>query len=279
MLNKHKSVVLRRQIHRSRLKFNIRELAFYLFCIIEHNQGRETFKHMHRRLFKDERLNITYSTFMSNIKTVSPLMGFIFNEFNKSNHVKAGILNIVDTTLIEEKQAKHINGVDWQRERVTTRGKDASKYHVCGSKGLVFINRSNLVYFAKLLPINTSDQNILKDTCHYDHALKGIVLADRGFNNKLLRERLQEHKNDIWNIRGPDCRLISPYVKKSKTQLTPKEKKLYKRRWRIETVFQKVKDCYSQSSLQMHGRYNKELKKAKFYTTWLIYNFNTLQSA
>lgn len=280
ILNSKKHVELRQQIQRQRLKFNIRTLANYLYWMIVHNQSQKTFKKLYVTLYSSHSITIKYSTFMSNIKTISPLMKYLFHAFNKTHRVKAStLINAVDSTLIEEKQGKSINNQDWVKERVTTRGAGKEKYHVCGSKGLIFINRHKLVYFAEYMPINTSDHNILKDTCNYNNALKGIVLADRGFSNKIVRDRLTQHRNDIWHSDHKRCRLISPYARKSREQLTQKEKNLYKRRWMIETLFQKVKDFYSQTPLQLHGRYTKQLKQAKFYATWLCYNADTLTAS
>ena len=277
ILNSKKYLELRQQMNRQRLKFNVYTLSSYLYWIIWHNQYKTTFKTLHRELYMEHKVSVHYSTFMSNVKTIAPLMKYLFNTFNKAHHVLASsLMNAVDTTLIEEKQSKSINKRDWRNERVTTRGSGVDKYHVCGTKGLIFINRQKLVYLAEFMPINTSDHNILKSTCNYNNALKGIVLADRGFSNKVVRDRIIQHRNDIWHSDAIRCRFISPYVRKSKTQLTEKEKKLYKKRWMIETLFQKVKDVYSQTPLQLHGSYTKQLREAKFFATWLCYNAKTL---
>jgi hypothetical protein len=279
ILNSKKYVELRQQINRSRLKFNIHTLASYLYWIVLQNNTRTTFKQLHHELYMEHKVSINYSTFMSNVKTIAPLMKYLFNLFNRTQNVKPSTLvNIVDTTLINDKQTKSIHRRDWKNERVTTRGSGVDKYHVCGVKGLVFMNRQKLVYLAEFMPINNSDQNILKSTCNYNNALKGFVLADRGFSNKVVRDRITNNKNDIWHNDDLRCRLISPYVRKSKTQLTEKEKKLYKYRWRIETLFQKVKHVYSETPLQLHGGFTKQLKEAKFFATWICYNAKTLNA-
>jgi hypothetical protein len=185
------------------------------------------------------------------------------------------LLNIIDSTLIDEKKSNFITQKDWNLNRVTTRIKNNNKFRFCGSKGLIFINRFNQVYCADLININHSDMNILKDLTQYKCQLKGILLADRGFSNKLVRQRLSLDKNNIFDYGKTYCNLISPYRKSEKNYLTKKEIKLYKRRWKIETLFQKLKDNYSDNKLNLTGKYNKSLKQAKFYSTLIIHNLLT----
>jgi len=265
--------IIRNTLHRQRLKYSLSSLAFYVECILQHNHEQKTFKALYKRLYSSGKLTIHYSAFMSNIQTVAPLMRLLFQQYNTDHLIHASSLwNAVDSTLIEEKQEAFINQKDWDEGRVTTRGKGTSKHHICGAKGLCFINRQHLVYCAEFLTINTSDHNILKSSCHFNTQLKGFMLADRGFSNKRVRQRLACDKNDIWHADYIRCRLISPYVKTSKQQLSDKEKRIYRKRWSIETLFQKVKDVYSQTPLQLHGRYTSMLKQAKFFATWLYYN-------
>lgn len=128
---------------------------------------------------------------------------------------------------------------------------------------MFFINRKGFIYYAKRLKINDSDQNILKDSAFYAPYLKDFLLADRGFQNKRVREHIQ-------NIYG--CRFISPYLKKQKETLTKKEWKLYRKRWGSETVFQRVKSNYAEVSLILKEKYTENLKNAKFYAASLLYN-------
>lgn len=86
-----------------------------------------------------------------------------------------------------------------------------------GSKGLVFMNRQGQVYEAHRIEINDSDFNILKETGRYAYALKELVLADRGFKSKTVKDRLATHhlSSSIFALGesrtrlGP-CRLLRP---------------------------------------------------------------------
>lgn len=229
-------------------------------------------------IYEKSDFKVNYSTFMNNISLFLRLFKFLFVEINKKLSIlPSKFLNIVDTTLIPEKQVNFITQHDWNSGRVTTRTKDKIKTYVCGSKGLIFINRQKKIYHAELLNINFSDQNILKDFTKYISQLKGFLLADRGFSNKAVRERINilGNKNllqNIFNSNQTTCRLITPYHYKEKIKLTTKERKLYKRRWNIETLFQRLKHNYSESKLNLTGKYNKNLKTAKFYSSLIIYN-------
>ena len=264
---------------RERLKFSNKEIIYYLRLIYEHNVDNKTFS----SLFLKYKPHIKYSCFMSNIALFSKLFKHLFNSINESlKIIPSKLFNIVDTTLIEEKRSKYITKKDWDLSRVTTRTKDTVKDYTCGSKGLIFINRFRQIYSAKLMNINYSDQNILKDYTNYLSSLKGFLLADRGFSNKAVRERLKliSDKDSIENMfKKPEqiinCKLISPYHYKEDKKLTTKEWKLYKRRWKIETIFQKIKHNYSETKLNLTGKYSKTLKTAKFYATLIAFNLST----
>lgn len=264
---------------RERLKFNRQQIIEYIQIIFEHTVKQSTFKKLHQQSLS----KINYSCFMNNISLFAKLFHYLFNNINKILGIfPSKLLNIVDTTLIEEKKNTFITQNDWISGRVTTRINkiNQQKIFTCGSKGLLFINRFKKIYYAKILDIKFSDQNILKDFSCYLSQLKGILLADRGFNNKAVRERISNigNKNlivNIFNTNQTKCRLISPPHYKEKIKLIKKEQKLYKRRWKIETVFQKLKQNYSNNKLNLKGKYTKLLKKAKFYTALIIYNLST----
>jgi hypothetical protein len=259
-------------IGRDRLKFNYDEIENYVLTIFEHSLTQKTFK----SIYLQKNLKICYETYMSNILLFSKLFKFLFYKINKFLDIKPSkLLNIIDSTLIDEKKSNFITQKDWNINRVTTRIKNKDKVRVCGSKGLVFMNRFNQVYYADLININYSDMNILKDLTQYKSQLKGILLADRGFSNKLVRTRLSMDKNNVFDYGKAYCKLISPYRKSEKKHLTKKEIKLYKRRWKIETLFQQLKDNYSNNKLNLTGKYNKSLKQAKFYSTLIIHNLLT----
>ena len=275
IINSLKNKEIKSIIGRVRLKFTYKEINDYVQIIFAHSQTQKSFK----SIYKKSKFKIKYSCFMSNIQLFSKLFRFLFYKLNEKLSIKPSkLLNMVDTTLIEEKKLNFINQHDWDSGRVTTRinKKNKIKTYTCGSKGLVFLNRFGQIYSANLLNINYSDQNILKDFSFYIKELNGILLADRGFSNKAVRERLNHIKTSVFETNKPLCRLISPYNVKQNIKLTDKEIKLYKRRWKIETLFQNLKYQYSENKLNLSGKYKKQLKGAKFYSTLIQYNFSTI---
>lgn len=275
IINSLKNKEIKSIIGRVRLKFTYKEINDYVQIIFAHSQTQKSFK----SIYKKSKFKIKYSCFMSNIQLFSKLFRFLFYKLNEKLSIKPSkLLNMVDTTLIEEKKLNFINQNDWDSGRVTTRinKKNKIKTYTCGSKGLVFLNRFGQIYSANLLNINYSDQNILKDFSFYIKELNGILLADRGFSNKAVRERLNHIKTSVFETNKPLCRLISPYNVKQNIKLTDKERKLYKRRWKIETLFQNLKYQYSENKLNLSGKYKKQLKGAKFYSTLIQYNFSTI---
>lgn len=275
IINSLKNKEIKSIIGRVRLKFTYKEINDYVQIIFAHSQTQKSFK----SIYKKSKFKIKYSCFMSNIQLFSKLFRFLFYKLNEKLSIKPSkLLNMVDTTLIEEKKLNFINQNDWDSGRVTTRinKKNKIKTYTCGSKGLVFLNRFGQIYSANLLNINYSDQNILKDFSFYIKELNGILLADRGFSNKAVRERLNHIKTSVFETNKPLCRLISPYNVKQNIKLTDKERKLYKRRWKIETVFQNIKHNYSENKLNLTGKYNNLTKGAKFYSTLIQFNFSTV---
>ena len=275
IINSLKNKEIKSIIGRVRLKFTYKEINDYVQIIFAHSQTQKSFK----SIYKKSKFKIKYSCFMSNIQLFSKLFRFLFYKLNEKLSIKPSkLLNMVDTTLIEEKKLNFINQKDWDSGRVTTRinKKNKIKTYTCGSKGLVFLNRFGQIYSANLLNINYSDQNILKDFSFYIKELNGILLADRGFSNKAVRERLNHIKTSVFETNKPLCRLISPYNVKQNIKLTDKERKLYKRRWKIETVFQNIKHNYSENKLNLTGKYNNLTKGAKFYSTLINFNLSTI---
>ena len=275
IINSLKNKEIKSIIGRVRLKFTYKEINDYVQIIFAHSQTQKSFK----SIYKKSKFKIKYSCFMSNIQLFSKLFRFLFYKLNEKLSIKPSkLLNMVDTTLIEEKKLNFINQHDWDSGRVTTRinKKNKIKTYTCGSKGLVFLNRFGQIYSANLLNINYSDQNILKDFSFYIKELNGILLADRGFSNKAVRERLNHIKTSVFETNKPLRRLISPYNVKQNIKLTDKERKLYKRRWKIETVFQNIKHNYSENKLNLTGKYNNLTKGAKFYSTLINFNLSTI---
>ena len=211
-------------IKRERLKYSNKEISYYLYAIYLHQSLQINFK----SLYLKSKLKISYATYMSNIHALCPLVKVLFFKINERHKIKvSSILNIVDTSLLPSIEGKSIRDRHYKAKQVTVR--DGEK--ICGHKGLFFINRRKQIYSIKLMNINYSDFNILKDSELYRPQLYGVVLADKGFNSLMVRNRVNKL-----------CRFISPYKKKQKLQLSNKEMKIYKYRWNIESLFKKLKD-------------------------------------
>ena len=257
---------LRTTLQLQRLRLDKPTISFYLFCMFLHTSEQKSFTYIHKNYFLIK-YKTKYSTFMHNVNKLAKLAIHIFNYVKKLFNIKKTTIAIVDTTLIEEKKQDFINRKNWKNHRVTTR----KKKHICGSKGLIFLNDKKQVIYANLLSINYSDHNILKNSAYYQPYLSKYLLADRGFNNKIAKTRLKTF----------NCKLISPNqvatVKKTGKYFESElYKKLYSRRWKIETLFQKIKHNYADFKLNLTGRYTLELKKAKFLLTIISYNLSTI---
>ena len=251
-------------IQRQRLKLSYDAISFYVWCIFMHQTQQTNFKTIYKRY----NLNITYQAFMHDIILISPLIKFLFYKNNKILNIKpSSLYNIVDSSLIPIKNPEFINQQDYDLNKVTARTKDKIKVKICGIKLFIFLNRFNKIYHAELLNINYSDQNILKSSALYLTKLKGFLLADRGFGNKVTEQRV--------NSTGI-CKLLTPGHYKSKKFLTKKEKKLYKKRWKIETLFQKLKNNYGEFKLNLRGAKNKGIIEAKLFISLMNYNLSNM---
>ncbi len=137
------------------------KLKFYVFSIFEHTLIQQSFK----MIYKAKNIKVDYSVFMKNVKLFSKILDIKTSK----------LLNMVDTTLIPGKLTRNITKKDLGLNRVT-----------CSSKCLFFVNRRSQIYHAELLNINFSDANVLKDSAKYKQQIKGISLADQGFNSKMV---------------------------------------------------------------------------------------------
>lgn len=250
-------------IQRQRIKFSISQISMYLYAVFIHQSNHKSFKNIYKNL----NLTISYQAFMKNIVTLSPLIKFLFFYNNKKQNIKpSSLYNIIDTSLIPTKFPDSIKQRDFNNHNVTARVKNKIKVYICGVKLLVFINRFSKIYHAEILNINYSDQNILKSSALYESKLRGFLLADKGFNGKEAEKRV--------NFSGK-CKIISPKMKNSKIQLNERERKFYKRRWKIETVFQKLKNVYGEFKLDLKGAKNKKLIEGKLFSALMEFNFTT----
>lgn len=247
-------------IGRTRLKFSYAEIVFYVSCIYLHQLQHKRFK----RLFEQSGLTCSYQAFMKNLATLSPLVVVIHQYVLKHYNIhKSSLFNAVDSTLLPTKEEASIRDKDYRKGMVTKRNSQS----ICGYKGLVFLNKKKQVYFCNVFNINYSDHNFLKDIALYEQLLAGLVLTDKGFSNNIVRERFKTVDH---------AKLISPYKKNQKTQLTPKEWKIYRHRWTIETLFKELKDNWGNFNLNLRGARNYKLIRAKFFVSVSTYNLATI---
>lgn len=280
---------------KQRLRFSKKQIVFYLMLMVNHQHHKKTFKSLYFKALKKNKINISYQAFMKNIGGLCPLFKLLFKSFNKTYNIKSSqLFNIVDTSLISIKQSKSIQQKDFDQNKVTVRKEKKRNVHtnhkhtnqvkvyICGYKALVFLNRRKQITHAEILNINSSDQNVLKQPLAYmaRGLIQGFLLADRGFNNKEVRKRLQSIAEDENLQQLPKTKLISPFHYKEQQKdlkLNKKQKRLYKRRWNIETVFQKLKDQYQEYKLDLTGCRNYALQEAKYYISLIQYNLSTIK--
>ena len=156
---------------RARLNFSIKQLSFYLQQIYLHQTQQIHFKLLYKKL----NYPYSYANFMKNIALCSKLMNSVFNTSNKYNNIKKSTLfNVVDTSLLPNKQSSSICQKNWDKQQVTSRTIKMSKYskqkikiYICGYKGLFFMNRQGFIYSASLKNINFADNEVTKNTYIY----------------------------------------------------------------------------------------------------------------
>ena len=105
-----KTTQIKQIIGRQRLKFSYKEASFYCYQIILHVKKKISYKAIFKAINNQA---VKYSTYMNNIKLFSSLYEYLFNYFNKLFDIKAsGLVNIIDSTLIIEKDSRLIRQSD-----------------------------------------------------------------------------------------------------------------------------------------------------------------------
>lgn len=258
-------------IDRKRMRFSWNEIEFYLQSLVEQSQRIIHFKEIWKNSCKALSYKLSYENFMENIALFSPLFEYLFSLINQVLGVTPSTeLNIVDSTLIETKKSESIRKKDYEQNRVTYRNKKV----ICGEKGLAFINKKGEITYAELVNINFSDFNFLKRPKFYmaKGLMQGILLGDRGFNCKMVRDRILEANRQCVGV--PNTQWISPPHKKSKEILSPEEWKIYNKRWSIETLFQKLKEEFGPYKLSLKGKFRPQIKQARFFICLIQYNLS-----
>lgn len=259
---------------RLRLRFTRAELAFYLFQTCRATDESKHYSILYNQAIQNGELSISYQSYMANVELAAKLAPVVhLNTIRDFHVVKDGML-LIDSTNIPSKEVASIKQKDYDQKKVATRkikaknGKEYLKSKCCGYKVLLLLNGLCEVLFAKFLPINYSDQNILKDSAYYERFLiDTTVLADRGFNNKLVQARLGA-------IQG--CEFVSPKLGKNPGMTKEKWAK-YDKRWDIEVVFKVLKDPKGYFKLDFKGVRTLTKLKAKMYLTLAEYNLSMRQ--
>lgn len=254
---------LKMQMGRLRLKFLISDIALLLNLL----NMAQTQKLCLKTVWQGRNSELgTYQNFCKNLETVAKLMPLVMSKFNAIHGIQPSkLMNIIDTSLIPVKAAQSIRSKDYAKNDVTLRKVDGVPHHVCGVKLFAVLNRQGFICKTLVLPINTADIDATKNPYYYG-LTPGILLADKGFNSALARQRLK----------SCGIKLLSPFKVNQKQQLTDKEKRFYKRRWRIETVFQKLKAQYGHFKLGTSSRYTKIKQKAALLLAVLNFNASLL---
>lgn len=222
---------------------------------------------------------LTYKGFWKAMKHVEPLWKhFFFKEASLKAQVKPGSLVILDTTLLSTKHEGSIRSKDHQAGNVTVRplkrkkkaGEKPKKSYICGKKGFFMLLENGCIAHEELANINTYDGQWVAHPFWF--VQKGyrqhVFLADAGFASREKRRRWKA-ANVSFKVEN---QLIMPYSKKSKTQLTPEEWAVYKNRWKIETLFQKLKHERGDFRLSLRWRKTESHQQAQFY--WACWRWN-----
>lgn len=261
ILNRVPLSSLRGALGRQRLKFTRDELAQWLWVLFEHQRRHCQF----RTLYDELRPPMTYAGFTKNLRTAAALMPLVFREFNRRHGIQPSrLLTYLDTSLIPSKQTASIREQDWRAGKVTRRRKGTAVEDTCGHKLLAHLDRHGRITRAAVLPINTPDNLVTKEPLNF--GLSGVVVADRGFNCKLSRQR----------VASCGGRLISPPHVKEKWVLTEQERRLYQGRWQIETAFQRLKDDWGHFRLAASSRYAPVVQKGDIFAALCAYNLAQL---
>lgn len=255
------------------LRMDRHEICQALACLVEHQATQMNLRHLWTRL----QPGIGYAGFMKRLGRVARLVPWLFAQHQRLADIgKAGLLHSIDSTLLPIKTEASITPKDWKAGRVTLRKKDGKRVAICGEKGLVVINQDDCIVHAQLMPsINHSDMNVLKQPMIL--ALlglrHGLLLADRGFSCRAVWVRFDGLRQ---TVSGFTLRLISPPHPKSKTPMPAEDRKIYRKRWRIEEVFRQAKSPHQPYHLTLTGLRQRVFLVAKFTLACLFWNWSKL---
>jgi len=272
--------VLKQVLGRERFKWGMGDYVYFMEQSQQMFQHQKTCKALWEAhvLEKAKDKALTYKGFWKALKHVEPLWQYLFClEAKRGRQVKPGSLVMLDTTLLPTKQEPSIRKKDYEAGHVTSRttkknqkGKKPKKYAICGKKGMVMLLENGKIGYAELAPINTYDGTWISNPFQFVQMgmTNQVFLADRGFASLEKRKRWRQ-ANDVFQVNN---RLIMPYMKKSKTQLTSEEYALYKNRWKIETLFQQMK--HEKGDYRLCLRWMKSDSKQQATSFWACWLWN-----
>lgn len=249
-------------LKRLRLRLTNMEMKYFISILVEHFEHKKYFKEIYKRDFGNfDFLNCNYQNFMKKIKVVSPIFEFLFNRISRLilNKKEESTIKIVDSSLISclkqnSLRIKHKGDVTVRKDQQN------HKIYIAGVKLFTVLNEDGKIIKADVKNINFPDITYLKENVLFFK--NSDLLADRGFNSTFLQNNLKTFN------------LISPHTGRKCKRLTEKEKVLYKKRWKVEVLYKKLKDQYGNYKLNPSFRYNKGIIKAEIFYNLLKFNLN-----
>jgi hypothetical protein len=256
---------LKKKLGVSRLVMNRSEISKLLGTMLEHQKTLLNLKATHSQ----GDFGVKYPGFMKRLARSARLATWLFNCHIKENVPASSSEHSIDSSLLPVKREANIRQKDWDAGRVTTRKKDGKTTHTCGEKALVVVDEnSRITHQSLMVSINDSDMNVLKAPMWVANQgiRKGLLLADRGFSCKAVRDRI------LAFVLLKDLVFLSPWPKKSKTQLTDDEWETYAARWKVEEVFRQLKDIHQPYRLILTGLRKRVFHVARLAFACLLWN-------
>lgn len=256
---------LKKRLGVARLTLTRPEISGLIGVLLEHQNTLLNIKALHTRGV----FGVKYPGFMKRLARVARLATWIFSRHAQENVPASSQEHSIDSSLLPVKSEANIRQKDWEAGRVTTRKREGKKVHICGEKALVVVDADSFITHQSLMPsINDSDMNVLKSPMWMARRgiRKGLLLADRGFSCKAVRERIR-----TFGLLK-DLVFLSPWPKKSKVQLTDEEWEIYAARWKVEEVFRQLKDIHQPYRLVLTGLRKRIFHVARLAFACLLWN-------
>ena len=254
---------LKKHLGRKRLKFSRKEISFLLYVFYVACVSSSEFKTVHRNFYAQSKLNMKYSSFMNDLKTLTPLFFLLFRKQIKNLFKKNKDFEylITDTSILLEK------------ENYCLKPKDKFRIHkrknrlYCGKKISMITDEFNRILGISLGTINRHDSLFVCDIIEFKKTNKinfRNLLADKAYGSLENRNFSKEH----------GVFLCSPYRKNQVKQLNQTQAKLYKNRSKIENIFKAIKNPKGNYRLSLKGVRNVNLQEGMVYMIAWMWNKN-----